>query len=220
MGSRKSVRCVQCGSLERTRVAQLLLDRLGLVQPGSRIMHIAPERGIYERIRKVEGVVYEVYDLEPGNFPFADVQPLDLAAQCEQIPSNTYDLIIHSHVMEHVPCDAAVVFFHLQRSLKETGRQVFSIPILSGHWDSCFGGVDDDERVRRFGQADHVRRYGVLDLERTLGMLFPLPEKYDLTELVPEEDLDRYNIPEYARSGFSSSSVFVMGKADFKLRLD
>lgn len=218
MGTRRNVRCVACGSLERTRVMQLMLDKHQLVKPGMRIMHIAPERGIYERIRQTPDLRYEVYDLFPDLYRFAKVERLDLATECESIPSSTYDLIIHSHVMEHIPCDVSAVFFHLQRGLRESGKHVFCVPILAGHWDSCFGGIEDSDRVRRFGQADHVRRFGLADLQQTLGMLFPFSADYDLGHEFSQETLDKYNIPEAARRGYSSSSVFVMGKRDFKLQ--
>ncbi len=197
---------------------QLLIDKMDLVREGSRIMHIAPERGIYNRISRVRGIEYEVYDLFPSQYPFADVKRLDLASDCESLKTGAYDLIIHSHVMEHVPCDVTAVFFHLQRSLKETGAQIFSIPILSGYWDCCLGEVDLEERIKRFGQDDHVRRFGASDLHRTLGMVFPLPEDYDLTRQFDESELDRFNVPQTARRGFTSSSVFVMRKRQFKLQ--
>lgn len=218
MGARKAVRCAECGSLERTRVMKLMLDEYGLIQPGHRVMHIAPEKGLYEYIRSIPGVQYEVYDLDPRGYSFAEVQQMDLVTDSEKLPSGAYDLIIHSHVMEHVPCDSSAVFYHLHRALKETGYQVFCVPILSGHWDCCLGGIGDSERVQRFGQKDHVRRFGGADLHRTLGMLFPLPEVYDLTETFSGEDLDRFNIPAAAREGYSSSSVLAMGKWQFKLQ--
>lgn len=217
MGSRKKIRCLDCGSLERTRVMQLLIDQHQLIKSCDRIMHIAPERGISARIQEIPDVIYEAYDLFPEQYEFAGAKRMDLAKSCEALPSNHYDVIIHSHVMEHIPCNITAVLFHLHRSLKFDGVHIFSIPILSGHYDDCLGGINDEARIQRFGQDDHVRRFGLADIHATLGMIFPLPDHYDLEVSLPRDLLDRHNIPESARTGFSSSSVFMMRKDQFKL---
>ncbi|XOV84236.1 MAG: methyltransferase domain-containing protein [bacterium] len=193
------------------------MDEKGLIQPSHRVMHIAPERGISARIQKIPAIVYEAYDLFPENYSFAHAKKMDLAKECETLPSDHYDVIIHSHVMEHIQCNFTAVMFHLQRALTSGGVHIFSVPILSGHYDDCLGGLTDEDRIRRFGQIDHVRRFGSSDIHASLGMIFPLPKAYNLEEELPATLLDKHNIPQSARVGFSSSSVFVMRKDQFKL---
>jgi hypothetical protein len=218
MGARKNVRCASCGSLERTRAMQLVLSADGLVQPGRRVMHLAPDLGLARNIKRIVGDGYEAYDLSPEKFPGLQVKRINLIADVEALPTHHYDLVIHSHVMEHVACNVTAVLFHLHRSLTPEGAHVFCIPLMGGHYDTYFGELPSEIRIQRFGQHDHVRSFGVKDLAITLGMIFSLPPCYDLEERFHTELLDRYNIPPIARKGFTGSTVFVMRKRDLKLR--
>jgi hypothetical protein len=51
----------------------------------------------------------------------------------------------------------------------------------------------------------------------TLGMLFKLPQVFDLNEQFEAAELDACDIPGYARTGWSPHSVLIMRKSDFKL---
>lgn len=215
--ARKGVRCIQCGSLERTRVLQLVLFESGIIKPGLRVLHLAPELGIARNIKKVVGEGYEPYDLFPEKFRGLAVRKMNLVTDVEGLRSENHDVVIHSHVMEHVPCDATAVLFHLHRSLRSTGRHVFCVPIRAGHYEAQFGGLTPEERIRRFGQDDHIRLYGARDLAVTLGMIFKLPAEYDLEKQFGAGILDRFNIPKSARKGFNSNTVFVLRKDDIKL---
>ncbi|MEQ9451363.1 MAG: class I SAM-dependent methyltransferase [Pseudomonadales bacterium] len=196
---------------------QLLIDELGLVKPGYRILHIAPERGIFDRIHEVPEIEYHSFDLQPEQYEYAGASAMDLATDAEHLPSNFYDLIIHSHVMEHVPCNITAVLFHLHRSLSQRGTHLFCVPILSGASDEFLGEMEDAERIARFGQIDHVRRFGTQDIQKTIGMVFEIPLHYELESVVPAQTLENYNIPAHARSGFTSSTVFVVAKSQLKL---
>ncbi len=218
MNGRPQARCVACGSLERTRVMKLFMDARCVLKAGCRILHLAPERGIYDSIRGTKGVDYDVVDFAPELYGFAPVRKFDVTVDVEQLPSRHYDVVIHSHVMEHVPCNVSAALFHLHRSLKDGGSHLISIPIMGSTYESDLGPIADEARVQRFGQKDHFRRFGASDLQRTLGMIFSLAERYELTDHFTEEVLDRHNIPAAARSGYTSHSVFCFGKNDLKLR--
>jgi Methyltransferase domain len=217
MNGRPRARCESCGSLERTRVLKLMLDAWCDLRAGSRIFHLAPERGIYESISKVAGVDYKLVDLHPEAYSFAPLERFDVALDVERLPSRRYDIVIHSHVMEHVPCNVTAALYHLHRSLTDGGTHLFSVPITGEAYECDLGHLSDSERARRFGQDDHYRRFGAKDMHRTLGMVFRLPQRYELTDHFPAEMLDRYSIPSSARSGFTSHSVFCLKKADLKL---
>jgi hypothetical protein len=215
--TRKGVRCMQCGSLERTRVLQLVLFESAIIRPGLRVMHLAPELGIARNVKKVVGKGYEPYDLFPEKFRGLEVRKMNLVTDVEGLPSEHYDVIVHSHVMEHIACDATAVFFHLHRSLRSSGRHVFCVPIRAGYYEAQLGGLTAEERTRRFGQDDHVRLYGARDLGATLGMIFKLPAEYDLEKQFSAGVLDKFNIPKNIRKGFNSSSVLALRKEDIKL---
>ena len=217
MNGRAKARCESCNSLERTRVLKLFLDAPGTVKPGHRILHLAPERGIYESLSKVSGVDYQLADLHPEGYAFAPVKRFDVALEVEGLPSRHYDVVIHSHVMEHVPCNVTAALFHLHRALADGGTHLFSVPFTGEAYECDLGRISDSERVHRFGQSDHYRHFGVGDVHRTLGMVFRLPQRYELTDYFPVEVLDRHNIPAAARSGFTSHAVFCLKKNDLKL---
>ena len=216
---RGPVRCARCGSLERTRVMGLFIDRFDLVSPTTRILHIAPERGLATPLAKIAGPRCTFADLDPERYrKIGNVVPLDLCRDLDEIADESYDLIIHSHVLEHLPCNHTYVLFHLHRILSRIGRIVCSIPIMRGHYDFATSPtLDADERHRRFGQHNHVCRYGLADLHMTLGKVYNLDE-YDLTKYFDLDDLDRFNIPPTVRRGFSPHTVLCLKRDDYLLK--
>ncbi len=217
MGARKAVVCANCHSLERTRVVKLLLDHHKLPVPGSRVLHISPERGLATGFLNAE-IEYEPVDIRPDLFDFCDVRKLDLCAGAANLPNEHYDLIVHSHVMEHVPCCVTAVLYHLHRSLKPDGYHVMCIPFMDGHYEEALGPLEPAEAEERFGQHDHVRRFGRDDIAATLGMVFDLPLPYDLHERFSSQQLDEVNIPRGERQNLTGSTVFVLRKGDIRLR--
>lgn len=214
---RGPVRCTHCMSLERTRLLWLHVERLQ-VQPEWRVLHLAPERGVYQRLKQMLAPGnYTVADFDPSGYPFApECIHIDLT-RMEDWPSDHYDLIIHSHVIEHVPATLAYPLFHLHRMLKPTGTHLCVIPFLPGVYDECFGLIGKNERVRRFGQNDHVRRLGVEDLSAHLGSILNLPAAPDARQFFSEETLRDANIPESNWTDFHIGTVLALGKRDYKL---
>jgi predicted SAM-dependent methyltransferase len=217
--SRPNSLCSTCHSQERTRVLKLYLDRLDL-GPESKILHIAPERSLSAFLAKKvgSGGGYDAVDLTPERYEFANARKLDLVADAEALPSAHYDLILHVHVMEHLPCDVTAVLFHLHRALKPTGLHLCSIPILKGRYASDFARMSSERAVREFGHKEHVRRFGAADIHKTLGMVFNLPKEYNLETQFEVPVLKRFNVPKYARRGWSAHTVLAFRKDDLKLR--
>lgn len=120
--------------------------------------------------------------------------------------------------MEHVPCNIAYTLFHLHRMLKPGGHQVCVIPFLPGKYDESFQEIPDQDRIRRFGQHDHVRRFGTDDVDRHLGAIVELPDRFDAVERFGEERLRHAQIPEEAWHGLTIHTVLKLAKNDFKLR--
>ena len=197
----------------------LLLTSRNLLQRGMRVLHLAPERAIAGRLAAIFGDGYEPADFDPTGFPdVPGTRKLDLATDAAALPSGRYDIIIHSHVMEHVRCNVTAVLFHLHRALTPGGKQLCSIPIIrDSYYAEDFSPGLGAEATARFGQSDHVRRFGAADIQHTLGMIFRLPPSYDLHEQFDAETLDRFGIHAAMRSGWSPSSVLVLEKADLLL---
>lgn len=196
----------------------LFIERFDLVTPTTRILHIAPERGLAKRLVAIAGDRCTLADIDPHRYRrIGRVSRLDLCRDLDAIPARSYDLIIHSHVLEHLPCNHAYVLFHLHRILSDEGRVVCSIPFMGGHFDFATSPeIDPSERRRRFGQDNHFCRYGRADLDMSLGKLYKLAD-YDLTREFDVADLDRYNIPEAARRGFTPHTVLCLRRDDYLL---
>ena len=181
-------------------------------------MHLAPERGIYERLSSLlKRENYVVADIDPSRYQFAsNVRQIDLTDMGDW-NSNEFDLVIHSHVLEHIPCNIAYSLFHLHRILKPNGRHLCVIPFSSGVYDECFDEIGNMERTKRFGQYDHLRKFGDRNLQMHLGSLLRIPETFDATQHFDEDALRLHNIPESHWRGFHMSTVLSLEKNDYRL---
>lgn len=214
---RITARCADCGSMERTKLLKLILDQEDFLKRGQTVFHAAPEPGIGRFIKGVVGDGYEAYDLNPRMFPAdLEVRDFDLITDTPGLPSEKYDIVLHSHVMEHLPCDIVSVMWHLHRSLKPDGKHIFCVPILPGYYASDFGDLTPIQRNERFSQFDHVRRFGALDFDKILGMAFNL-RRFDISPAIKEK-FESYAIPANSASKLDSNTFFILGKEDLKLR--
>jgi ubiquinone/menaquinone biosynthesis C-methylase UbiE len=76
-----------------------------------------------------------------------------------QFPDETFDVVYCSHVLEHVPDDRKAMR-EFYRVLKSNGWAVLLVPIIV---EKTFEDPSIDkpkDRLRLFGQSDHVRKYG------------------------------------------------------------
>jgi SAM-dependent methyltransferase len=87
-----------------------------------------------------------------------------VAADLERLPfpDASFHRVLCIHVLEHVADDAAALR-ELRRVLSPGGEALIMVPLLGDVTDED-PAAPPDERVRRFGQADHVRLYGAADL--------------------------------------------------------
>ena len=216
MPKRPQVRCVDCGSLERTRVAALHITEGLRLASGSHILHFAPERGLSVLLRELGGPRYRAVDIDPSRYPGLGVERFDLCEDVFDLPLDRYDLIVHNHVLEHIECNYTAVLMRLARSLSATGTMLFSLPILPGDFTDELTDAPEDEKLRRFGPMLHVRRFGAGSLRRTLGMIFPVPETYDLRHHFAEASLVACNIPPHHWTNFTGATVFRLQKQDLR----
>lgn len=156
--------CPECLSSERDRALQLWLD-LQPVQRGARLLEVAP-LGLVEPVSRRLGYHYTSVDLYS---PRAQVRA-DLCAL--PFPRGSFDVVACFHVLEHVPADVRAAS-QIGEVLADGGTAVVIVP-----WDPRAADTDEDldagpeERLRRFGQIDHVRMYGrdVADRFRSGGL--------------------------------------------------
>jgi len=158
---RKNAKCVSCGALERHRLAWLYFERMTDLFDGrpKRMLHVAPDRALENLLKRRLGAGYLTADLrDPRAMVRMDVTEIAFAEE-------TFDVICCSHVLEHVPDDRRAIS-ELHRVLKSGGWAVLMVPITAHKTFEDPSIAESSERLRLFGQEDHVRRYGPDFVER------------------------------------------------------
>jgi len=157
---RDNDRCPVCHGADRTRMMMMyLVTETPVGDAPQSVLHVAPDFGLYLWLKRQNSVRYTGTDLDASRYRHIDgIQTADLTAT--PFAANTFDVIICSHVLEHVPDDAAA-FADLFRILKPGGHALLLVPLAHDGQ-----GTDEDptirdpaEQDRRFGQWDHVRIY-------------------------------------------------------------
>lgn len=200
---RPHAQCAFCGSLERARMAWLYLQRIGLPKKGSRILHIAPENCLRHQFKSIPGVEYIAGDkFEPGYKWARDTIKLDVTEL--PFPDDHFDLVICSHVLEHVPDDRrSIREFH--RVMKKGATGLLIVPFDQQRERTLEDPSINTPELRRkaYGQHDHVRIYGRDYAERLKEAGFSV-EIVDLGANTPHR--------EYFRIGMSREQMHVVKK--------
>ena len=151
--------CPVCDSSYRTRSVVALLENIKLRYQNIRILHIAPEKGLYNYFKSRKPLSYVCGDINPEKYShFTNTLFIDLTNI--PFPSDSFDLIICNHVLEHIPNDMKAMR-EIFRVLSKGGIAVLQVPI-SNNIDSTLEDPTADtpeKRLVRFGQSDHVRVY-------------------------------------------------------------
>ncbi len=181
MFQRANAQCPGCNALERHRLFwRYLQERTAFFQShGTKMLHIAAEKCFEPLFRKNIGPGYLTADL---------LNPADVKMDITDIqyPDNTFDIVYCSHVLEHVPDDRKAMreFF---RVLKPTGFAILLVPITAERTVEDPSITDPAERLRLFGQHDHVRCYGPDYVERLREAGFNVTETRAQDFLSPSE---------------------------------
>ncbi len=121
---RPAARCPSCLSLERQRAICLCLRSSLNGVPGARVLHFAPEPSVKALLAERPQLDYVSVDLYSADGMLRmDITQLGF-------PDDSFDLILCSHVLEHVP-DDAIAISEMWRVLKPTGTAVIQVPIHS-----------------------------------------------------------------------------------------
>jgi SAM-dependent methyltransferase len=146
--------CPWCGSHVRHRALWLYVERrTDLLAEPTRLLHLAPEHVIAERLRALPHVDYLSADLDQPameNWDLTDVPH----------PDGSFDAIICSHVLEHVPDDRAAMR-ELRRILRPGGWAIVQVPIDYERAETLEDPAiqTPEERERAYWQDDHMRLY-------------------------------------------------------------
>ena len=168
-GARPDARCPHCKSLERQRFLAVLTSCLSPVVEVGTLLDIAP----------ADCTTAVLGELAPKRHIRMDIgydaRGVDLLGSVTAIPlaDRVVDMLVCYHVLEHVPDDLAAMR-EFARVLAPGGVGLVQVPIRFGMPTDEDLSAGEAERVRRFGQHDHVRYYGD-DFEQRLvdsGLVF------------------------------------------------
>lgn len=113
-----------------------------------------------------------------------------------QYPDDSFDVIYCSHVLEHVQEDVKAMR-ELRRVLKPDGWAVLLVPITAETTYEDPAVVDPRERLEKFGQEDHVRRYGWDYIDRLRSAGFNV-EMFRVSDLASDADALRLGLGQAA----------------------
>lgn len=192
--------CPVCRSLQRHRLLWLFLNKTQLISQNrhQRLLHFAPEPCLVQRLASIPHLNYVSADLtDPSAMFRMNITQI-------QFPDNSFDIILCSHVLEHIPDDHKALS-ELYRVLKPEGQAVILVPINTKITYEDTSITDPIKREKLFGQLDHVRRYGP-DFERRLE------QAGFKTRITFTEDIVEPN--EIGRMGLAKREIFFLGRKE------
>ena len=152
----------------------------------TRLLHIAPERVLENKFRRMRSLDYLTGDL---NNPRAMVQ-VDITRI--QFPDSSFDAICCSHVLEHVADDlTAMREFH--RILRTGGWAAILVPMTVQQTLEDPTVTTREQRIAVYGHPDHVRRYGPDCAERLRKAGFRV-KAVTSSDLVPPSQATRLGL--------------------------
>jgi predicted SAM-dependent methyltransferase len=186
-GRRQNALCPGCLSLDRERLLLEYLRRetaIG-VRP-LRVLHVAPERCLSLWLRAQPGVTYVAADLQSGDgIECMDVTNIQYAA-------SSFDLILCSHVLEHVVDDRRAMS-ELWRVLTDHGIAILPVPMATALVKTFEdpGITTAEGRAWAFGQRDHRRLYAPEDFCARLRAAGFTVSVYDAERELGDEHMRR-----------------------------
>ena len=152
--------CAFCGSLPRYRRLWTLIKPLLI--PDIQVLDFSPPLYFYRKLKSIGDIQYIAADYE-GEF-LAD---LHLDVTNINLPSNSIDLIMCYHILEHIQDDEKAMC-ELLRILKPQGKCFIQTPFKEDNIYEDRSKQSQEERKLHFGQEDHVRVYSISGLKTRL----------------------------------------------------
>ena len=152
--------CPFCGSRSRTRALFKILDESKLLT--GTVLHFSPSRSLYRNLKKNPKITYISTDF--ANEFIAD-HHFDITNIT--LDEGSVDLIICFHILEHIIEDQKAIN-ELARVLDHNGICLVQTPFKTGGIYEDNTIINPQERLKVFGQEDHVRIYSINGLQKRL----------------------------------------------------
>jgi SAM-dependent methyltransferase len=176
----KDLLCPHCGSLPRTRgLWNLIHDKLH----NKTILHFSPSPAIRQKINDQNHFKKYITTDYEGEFESDhefDIENIDLE-------SESVDLIICYHVLEHIENDAQAIR-ELFRILRPEGNCYVQTPFKTGEIYEDLSIKNPEDRLKHYGQRDHVRIYSPEGLKERMQK-----EGFNIEINEKNSDLHNYN---------------------------
>ena len=202
---RKNAKCPNCKSLERHRMCYLYFKKILFKEKDSKkrlkFLHFAPMKCLVSSL-KFYNLEYLSVDLNPEKaMKVEDINNLSFK-------DDSFDIIFCSHVLEHIEDDRRAMH-EIFRVLKNEGLALILVPIQSKR-NKTFEDLTirtPEERLRVFGDREHLRLYGNDFKERLEGIGFRV------SVIKPEDFLTIEEIEKYA---LAQNSIYLCRKNSFE----
>ncbi len=158
LARRESGYCPRCNAKARHRRLCLYLadNTRWLAEEPVRLLEIAPWWAVSRRLQRVPGLRFVGVDLRLAG-PHVSVLGDAVALPFGEA---SFDAVICTHVLEHVPRDRAAMA-EIHRVLRPGGTAIISVPLRLDRVTVEDPSLTDPvEQQRRFGERGHVRWYG------------------------------------------------------------
>jgi predicted SAM-dependent methyltransferase len=183
--TRENARCPVCGSIERYRLIYIYLkNKTNIFDPPlKKVLHTAPELLLTEKLSINKNIDYISSDINPRKT--GAMLRIDLTDI--KISDNTFDVIISSHVLEHIVNDKKALS-ELFRVLKPGGWAMIIVPIIAEKTFMIPDLENEKDRFKFYGKEDHVRGYG-LDFKELLQNIGFVVSVVNYTEELNDKEI-------------------------------
>lgn len=109
-----------------------MIREIGALEPGGRVLDYGCSWGYGVHQLKEAGFRAVGFEISKPRVEYGKrVLKVDLTSDVSALPSNSFDLVYSSHVLEHIP-DPKASFLHFQRLLKPSGKLLLYVPNCGG----------------------------------------------------------------------------------------
>lgn len=168
---------------------------------------MAPEASLSNVLSERYGAGYVTADPLPDKYPHAQSLKLFFPEDYSVFPDGYFDVILHNHVLEHIPGTYKDHLPEFARLLANGGTMIFSVPGPYYDQETREGGENlptDKERLEQFLQGDHFKLFG--------GDFVEFLEKMPGGELLQDGIDDEFRASVSVRPG--KAKFFIWKKAD------
>jgi len=185
-GYREACICPVCNSADRDRWLWHVLKKETTVFEGEcNVLHIAPEKFSYRMMHANPKCDYYAGDIMRG----VTMHQIDLTNL--QFKDDFFDYIIANHVLEHIPNELKA-FEEMKRVLNKDGKCILSFPVcldMDTFEDSKI--VSKEDRIKYYGEWNHVRLYG-RDYQKRIEQY-----GFHVKTMIPKEQMSKEDVGRY-----------------------